>query len=40
MALGWRALSLFGLGLVYKTAFMEINSGMYGPVIGAYLRKY
>jgi hypothetical protein len=40
MALGWRMLSLFGLGLAYKTSIMEINCGMYGPVIGAYLRKY
>ena len=40
MALGWRMLSMLGLGLVYKIGIMEINCGMYGPVMGAYLRKY
>jgi len=40
MALGWRMLSLFGLGWVYKVGMMEINCGMYGPVMGAYLRKH
>jgi hypothetical protein len=40
MALGWRMLSLVGLGWLYKIGMMEINCGMYGPVMGAYLRKY
>jgi hypothetical protein len=40
MALGWRMLSMVGLGLIYKVAMMEVNCGMYGPVMGAYLRKY
>lgn len=40
MALGWRMFSLLGLGFLYKFGIMEINSGMYGPVMGAYLRKH
>ena len=40
MALGWRMLSLLGLGWVFKVGMMEINCGMYGPVMGAYLRKH
>ena len=31
---------MFGLAFVYKVGMMEINCGMYGPVMGAYLRKH
>ena len=40
MALGWKMLSLFGLGYIYKGALMSWSSQMYGPAIGAYFRKY
>ena len=40
MAIGWRALSLFGLGLLYQNAFLAYNSQTYGPLLGAFLRKH
>lgn len=40
MAIGWKALSCFGLGLLYQNVFLAYNSMTYGPVLGAFLRKY
>lgn len=40
MALGWKALSVFGLGCLYKTIFAASNAQTYGPVVSAYLKKY
>ena len=40
MASGWRVLSLFGLGFLYKSAIMQQSSLLYKPTIQAYLRKY
>jgi len=40
MAKGWKVLSLFGLGYLYKSVLMAQTGQMYGPVMGAYLRKY
>ena len=44
MAKGWKILSLFSLGYptsyLYKSVLMAQTGQMYGPVMGAYLRKY
>jgi len=40
LALGWRALALFGVSAIYKGAFDAYNAQYYGPVIGAFVRKY
>ena len=40
MALGWRALSLIGTGLLYKQAIQAYNSYHYGPIVCAFFRKY
>ena len=40
MGLGWKCLSIFALGFLYKTALMQQTGMMYGPVMQAYLRKY
>lgn len=40
MALGWKSLSMLGLGYFYKSAFMWNSSSNYAPVFGAYFRKY
>ncbi len=40
MALGWRALSLFGTAFLYKSAFTAYNSMTYGPLVSAFARKY
>lgn len=40
MAIGWKALSFFGMAWVYQNVFVAYNSCTYGPVLGAFLRKY
>ena len=40
MAKGWKFLSWMGLAYVYKSFLMAQTGQMYGPVIGAYFRKY
>lgn len=40
MALGWQALSFFGLGYFYKCIFMQLTGDIYNPTVNAYLRKY
>ena len=40
MAKGWKLLNCFGLAFLYKSVFMAQTSQMYGPVMGAYMRKY
>jgi hypothetical protein len=40
MAFGWKILSIFGTGFVFKTAFTAYNATTYGPVVSAFLRKY
>ena len=40
MAAGWRLCSLFAVGYTAKTVFNMWNARTYGPLIGAYLRKY
>lgn len=39
VALGWRAVSFFGLAFFYKQAFTAYNSLTYGPIVSAFLRK-
>ena len=40
VALGWRVLSVFGIGFAYKLGFSYYNSHTYGPIAAAYLRKH
>ncbi len=40
MAVGWRVASFFAVSYGFKTLFNAYNAQTYGPVIGAYLRKY
>lgn len=40
MAIGWKMLSIFGTGLLYKSAFQALNGQTYGPLLSAFFRKY
>jgi hypothetical protein len=40
MAIGWKCASWLAIGYGFKTLFNAWNAQTYGPVIGAYLRKY
>ena len=40
LALGWKGVNIFLLGYLFKSVLMSWSSSMYGPVMGAYLRKY
>ena len=40
MATGWRLCSLLAVGYTAKTVFNMWNARTYGPLVGAYLRKY
>lgn len=40
MAVGWRALSMFGAAWAYKTGFSAYNGMTYGPLMAAFFRKY
>jgi hypothetical protein len=40
MAWGWRGLSWLMIGWGFKSVFNYNNAQTYGPLIGAYLRKY
>lgn len=40
MAIGWRVLSLLGTAWGVKTALCFYQGQYYGPVFGAYFRKY
>ena len=40
MALGWKGVNWLIIGYVFKSILMSWSSSMYGPVMGAYLRKY
>ena len=37
---GWKFLNVLLLGYLYKSLAMSWSSQMYGPIMGAYLRKY
>jgi len=40
MAVGWKALSLFGAAFLFKNAIQYQNGQTYGPLLSAYFRKY
>ena len=40
MASGWKIASFFAVSYGFKSLFNSYNSATYGPVMGAYLRKY
>jgi hypothetical protein len=40
MALGWKALSVFGIGWLVKEACQFNNSRTYGPILSAFIRKH
>ena len=40
MAIGWKALSVFGMTIGIRQFFNAWNSQTYQPLIGAYIRKY
>ena len=40
MAIGWRVVSVFGLGYLYKQAINAHTSMFYGPVLAAFIRKH
>ena len=40
MAIGWKVASFFAVSYGFKSLFNAYNSATYGPVMGAYLRKY
>lgn len=40
MAYGWKGLALLGVGLATKCAISSYVAKSYGPIIGAYFRKY
>jgi hypothetical protein len=40
MAIGWRMCSFFGVAYGFKCLFNAFNGQTYGPLVGAYLRKY
>jgi hypothetical protein len=40
LALGWKGVNVFLFGYLFKSLLMSWSSSMYGPVMGAYLRKY
>ena len=40
MAWGWKVCSFFAVSWGFKTAFNAVNGNTYGPLIGAYIRKY
>ena len=40
MALGWTVASFFGIAWGFKSVFNAYNAQTYGPLMGAYLRKY
>lgn len=40
MAIGWRVTSFFAVSWLVKSAFNWYNAQTYGPLMGAYLRKY
>ena len=40
LAVGWRVLSFFGLGLAYKQGINIYISQYYGPIFSAFFRKY
>lgn len=40
LAPGWRFLSMLGFGWMYKQVGMSYYSGLSGPTMGAFLRKY
>jgi hypothetical protein len=40
MAVGWKLLSLLGVGFLYKNVFQYYNGLTYGPLLSAYFRKY
>lgn len=39
-ALGWKGVNWLAIGYIFKCILMSWSSSMYGPVMGAYLRKY
>jgi len=40
MAIGWKLVSWWAVAYSFKTAFNAYNAHTYGPIVGAYLRKY
>jgi len=40
MAWGWKLGSFFAVSYGFKTLFNAVNAQTYGPLMGAYLRKY
>lgn len=40
MALGWKVMSMFGLGYLMKTGFTFYNAQTYGPIVSAFLRRH
>lgn len=40
MAIGWRCLSFIGSAWGFKQLFAAYNAQTYGPIMGAYARKY
>ncbi len=40
MAYGWKFLSFVGVAVGFKQLFSAYNSQTYGPIMGAYARKY
>lgn len=40
MATGWRFVSFLGMATVFNNIFNAYNARTYGPLMGAYLRKY
>ena len=40
MAIGWRVLSMLGMGWGLGKVFAHFNAQYYGPTISAYFRKY
>ena len=40
LALGWKGVNCLLMAFVFKSVFMSWSSGTYGPIMGAYLRKY
>ena len=40
MAWGWKVCSFFAVSYGFKSMFNAVNGNTYGPLMGAYLRKY
>lgn len=40
MAIGWKVASFFAVSYGFKSLFNAYNAQTYGPIMGAYLRKY